>query len=37
VRVDAVDGQDSISVATVPTNGVVAVRALNRGTLVEDR
>ena len=37
VRVDAVDGQDSISAATVPANGVVAVRAINRGDLVEDR
>lgn len=37
VRVDAVDGQDSISAATVPANGVVAVRAVNRGELVEDR
>lgn len=37
VRVDAVDGQDSISATTVPANGVVAVRALNRGTLAEER
>lgn len=37
VRVDAVDGQDSISAATVPANGVVAVRALNNGDQVEDR
>jgi len=37
VRVDAVDGQDSISVTTVPANGVVSVRASNRGTLAEDR
>lgn len=37
VRVDAVDGQDSISATAVPTNGVVAVRALNRGSLVEER
>ena len=37
VRVDAVDGQDSISAATVPANGVIAVRAVNRGDLVEDR
>ena len=37
VRVDAVDGQDSISVTTVPTNGVVAVRALNRGSIAEER
>ena len=31
VRVDAVDGQDSISATTVPANGVIAVRAINRG------
>ena len=37
VRVDAVDGQDSISAPAVPANGVVAVRAINRGDLVEDR
>jgi hypothetical protein len=37
VRVDAVDGQDSISATTVPTNGVIAVRAINRGNLAEDR
>ena len=37
VRVDAVDGQDSISAATVPANGVVAVRASNRGDQVEER
>jgi hypothetical protein len=37
VRVDAVDGQDSISATTVPANGIVAVRASNRGTLTEDR
>jgi hypothetical protein len=37
VRVDAVDGQDSISATTVPANGVVSVRASNRGALVEDR
>jgi len=36
VRVDAVDDQDSISVNSVPANGVVAVRALNRGSLTED-
>jgi len=33
VRVDAVDGQDSIPVTTLPANGVVAVRAGNKGTL----
>jgi hypothetical protein len=37
VRVDAVDGQDSISATTVPANGVVSVRAINRGALTEDR
>ena len=37
VRVDAVDGQDSISATTVPANGVVSARASNRGAFVEDR
>jgi hypothetical protein len=37
VRVDAVNGQDSISATTVPANGVVSARALNRGTLDEER
>lgn len=37
VRVDAVNGQDSISATTVPANGVVAARALNRGALDEER
>jgi hypothetical protein len=37
VRVDAVNGQDSISATTVPANGVVSARALNRGTLDEQR
>jgi hypothetical protein len=37
VRVDAVDGQDSISATRVPSNGVVAVRAINRGALDEER
>jgi hypothetical protein len=37
VRVDAVDGQDSITTTALPANGVVAVRAINRGTLAEDR
>ena len=37
VRVDAVDGQDSITTTSVPANGVVAVRAINRGTLDEER
>lgn len=37
VRLDAVNGQDPITTTTVPANGVVAVRALNRGNLTEDR
>jgi len=37
VRVDAVDGQDSITTTALPVNGVVAVRALNRGSLDEER
>jgi hypothetical protein len=37
VRVDAVDGQDSLPTTNVPTNGVVAVRASNKGTLDEER
>ena len=37
VRVDAVDGQDSLSATAVPTNGVVEMRALNKGSEVEDR
>jgi hypothetical protein len=37
VRVDAVDGQDSLSAELSGPNGVVAVRALNKGSLVEDR
>jgi hypothetical protein len=37
VRVDAVDRQDSIATTTLPANGVVAVRAINRGTLDEER
>ena len=36
VRLDAVDGQDSLTTAP-PANGVVAVRAINRGTLDEER
>ena len=35
VRVDAVDGQDSLLATFGPANGVVAVRALNTGTLEE--
>ena len=37
VRVDAVNGQDSLSATSVPANGVVAVRAINRGNVDEDR
>lgn len=37
VRVDAVNGQDSLSATLVPQNGVVALRAVNRGTLDEAR
>jgi len=37
VRVDAVDGQDSITTTSLPANGVVTVRALNRGSLDEER
>jgi hypothetical protein len=37
VRVDAVNGQDSVSATNVPANGVVTVRAINRGTLDEQR
>jgi hypothetical protein len=37
VRVDAVDGQDSITTTALPANGVVAMRAINRGSLDEER
>ena len=37
VRVDAVDGQDSLSATAVPVNGVVEMRALNKGSQVEQR
>ena len=37
VRVDAVDGQDSISALSLPANGVVTVRAINKGSATEDR
>jgi hypothetical protein len=36
-RVDAVDGQDSLSATVVPPNGVVAVRARNTGAYEEAR
>ncbi len=32
LRVDAVEGEDSISAGAVPANGVIAARVLNRGT-----
>jgi hypothetical protein len=35
VRVDAVDQQDSLSAATLPANGVIAVRANNRGAVAD--
>ena len=35
VRVDAVDGEDSLSAATIPANGVIVLRAHNRGTAVD--
>lgn len=35
IRVDAVDTQDSISAAGTPPNGVVAVRAINRGQVAD--
>jgi len=31
IRVDAVGGEDSLSAATLPANGVVALRAINHG------
>ena len=33
LRIDAVDRQDSLSAATIPANGVVAARILNRGPM----
>jgi hypothetical protein len=36
VRVDAVDGQDSVSVFGVPDNGVIAVQAKNKGPFVDE-
>ena len=35
IRVDAVDGQDSLSVTALPANGVVAVQARNNGAFVD--
>lgn len=37
VRVDAVDGQDPLSVTAIPTDGVVTIRALNKGANEEAR
>jgi hypothetical protein len=36
-HVDAVDGQDSITVSALPANGLVAVKAKNTGKYEEDR
>lgn len=36
-RIDAVDGQDSLSATALPTNGVVAARARNTGAYEEAR
>lgn len=33
LRVDGVAGEDSLSAASLPANGVIAVRVVNRGTL----
>lgn len=35
IRVDAVDTQDSLSGKSIPANGVIAVRALNRGLVAD--
>lgn len=35
IRVDAVNLQDSLSAASLPANGVVAVRAINRGRFAD--
>jgi hypothetical protein len=35
LRVDAVDTQDSVSARTLPTNGVVAARIINRGQMAD--
>jgi hypothetical protein len=35
IRVDAVDTQDSLSAKTAPQNGVIAVRAINRGLIAD--
>jgi hypothetical protein len=36
LRVDAVDNQDSVSVYGLPDNGVIAVKALNKGPYVDE-
>ena len=36
IRIDAVDGQDSISVTALPSNGVVAIQARNNGSFVDE-
>ncbi len=35
LRVDAVEGEDSISASALPTNGVIAARLLNRGAFAD--
>lgn len=35
VRLDAVDGQDSLGVVDLPVDGVIAIRALNEGEFTE--
>lgn len=37
VRVDAVDGQDSLTTAGLPANGVIAAKLENKGSLEEQR
>jgi hypothetical protein len=36
LRVDSVDGQDSLSVPGIPNDGVVAIRATNKGPFVDE-
>jgi hypothetical protein len=35
IRLDAVDGEDSLSTSGLPANGVVALRAINRGRIAD--
>ncbi len=35
LRIDAVEGEDSISAGALPTNGVIAARLLNRGAFTD--